>query len=478
MVKNYFYNLLLTLANLLFPILSFPYVSRVLGPDGIGKAQFAFSFAQYFSLIAALGIPIYGIKEIAKYRDNAEARSKVFSELIIIYFLTSVSLSIIYLLVIYNVPYFAKNRNLHLAAGALVILSFCFIEWLYSGMEQFKSIALRSVLFKCINLILLYTLVKTRADYPIYLYLMMFAFLGNNVLSLLLVKDKVKLTFKGLELRKHIVPLLYILGTTLAAGMYTDMDTVLLGFLSDTKTVGLYTAAVKLSKIAIPLVTSMGVILIPKAGKDFADNNTAGIQQTLNQTFRFLVFLGVPIAFGLMLLAPYFITLFSGKEFLPATFAMRLLSPLPLIIGFAHLLLYMILVPSGHNREMFLCVLGGLVTSLVLNLLLVPAYKEVGSSVANVCSEIVVTSLYFYVISKYARFKYQWVLLIEAIFSACLFIPVVWAFQQLSLPLLLMLLLSVAGCAAAYVLVQLLLFKNNFMSDIINFIKSRFTKVA
>lgn len=478
MVKNYFFNLLLTIANLLFPILSFPYVSRVLGPEGIGKAQFAFSFAQYFSLIAALGIPIYGIKEIARYRDDIQARSKVFCELMIIYIFMSICLTAVYAVVIYKVPYFTANRKMYLAAGFMVILSFCFIEWLYSGMEEFKSIALRSVLFKFINLILLYVFVRERADYQTYLYLLMFAFLGNNILSLFLIGDKVKLTFKDLELKKHIVPLLFILGTTLASGMYTGMDTVLLGFLSNSKTVGLYTAAFKLSNIAIPFVTSMAVILIPKAGKDFAEKNLTGIQQTLDQIFRFVIFFGVPITLGLMLLAPQFITLFSGDEFLPATNAMRLLAPLPLIIGFAHLLLYIIMVPSGHNRAMFLCVLGGLITSLSLNILLVPHLNEVGSSIANISSEVVVTTLYFYVINKHFSFKYQWVLLVEATVCAVLFIPVIWGVKMLALPLIYMLFLSISACAGIYFIGQLLIFRNNFLNDIFNFIKLKFTKAA
>lgn len=477
MAKNYFYNLLLTLANLLFPILSFPYISRILGPEGVGKVQFVFSFAQYFAIIAGLGIPIYGMREIARYKDDKEGRSRVFSELIIIYILTSICLSVLYLVVIYMFPYFSIDRDMYLAALLLVLLGCSYMEWVYTGMEEFKSIALRSVLFKIIGLILMFLFIKTAADYKLYLYLMLFSFLGNNVLSIFLLKGKVRFMLSGLELHKHVMPLLFILGTTVAVIM-ADTDTVLLGFLSNNKVVGLYTAADKLSMISIPIVTSMGVILMPKITSDFANKNMIAVQDTLDQAFRFLMFFGVPIVFGLALLAPEFISLFSGKEFLEATNSMQLLSVLPLIIGFSRFLQYLILVPSGRNKEMFLCVIGGLITNLGLNFLLIPSLQQIGSSIANVSSEIVVTTFYFYFINKHFSFTYQWSLLVKAVVSALVFFPLIWLVRELSLPLIYMLTISVAGCAIVYMVIQLFLFKNNIVFSIVDIVKFKMNKTS
>ncbi|MDB5116119.1 MAG: hypothetical protein JWQ79_1611 [Mucilaginibacter sp.] len=477
MAKNYFYNLLLTLANLLFPILSFPYVSRVLGPEGIGKVQFAFSFSQYFAMIAGFGIPIYGMKEIARYKNDREGRSRIFSELLSIYILTSICLSVLYLATIYIFPYFTVNRDMYLAAMAMVLLGCSYIEWVYTGMEEFKSIALRSVLFKLIGLALMFVFVRTTADYKIYLYIMMFSFLGNNILSIFLLRSKVQFMFSGLQLQRHIKPLLFIFGTTLVAVM-ADIDTVLLGFLSNNKAVGLYTAAVKLSRISIPIVTSMGVILMPKTAKYFADGDMDNVQDTLNQTFRFIVFFGVPIAFGLALLAPEFIALFSGHQFLEATNSMRLLSLLPLIMGFSHFFLFMILVPSGRNREMFVAEVGGLIVSLVLNFVLIPILQQAGSSIADICSETVVTLIYFYFINKHFSFTYQWSLFAKAVISALIFIPLVWAIKELPLALVYKLMVAIGSCAIAYIGIQLFLFKNSFIFNIKDFIKMKLAKTG
>ncbi len=272
------------------------------------------------------------------------------------------------------------------------------------------------------------------------------------------------------------MPLMFILGSTIAASMYADADTILLGFLSNDKTVGLYTAAVKLSKISIPVITSMAVILIPGIAKEFADKNMPAVQNLLNRAFAFIIFMGVPITFGLICLAPEFIRLFSGERFLEATGSMRLLSVLPLIIGIAHMLLFMILIPSGRNGEMFLCILGGLITSLILNFILIPPLKQIGSSIANVLSEVIVALLYFYAISRRYTFNYQWTLLLKALISASVFFPVVWLIKELRLQLPVMLFASVSGCAIAYVLFQLFIFKSKLIFEVWDGIKLRLNK--
>jgi O-antigen/teichoic acid export membrane protein len=360
----------------------------------------------------------------------------------------------------------------------MVLLGFSNIEWVYTGMAEFKFIAIRSVAFRLIGILLFFIFIKDRNDFSLYMYIMIFSFLGNNVVSMFLLRHKVKFINHKLQIKKHLRPLLLILGTTLAASMYTDMDTVLLGFLSNNITVGLYTAAVKLSKIAIPFVTSIGVIMMPKVAKDFAEKKLDEVQLTLDQTFRFLVFFAVPIVFGLALLAPEFIELFSGTEFLPATYSMRLLSLLPLIIGFGHLFLFLTLVPAGRNKEMLFCVLGGLSVSLVLNIILIPHFQEVGSSVANILSELVVTGMYFYFIRKHFSFTYEWSLLIKAVITALVFIPLVWFFRTLELPLVYTLLTSIISCALTYTGIQLSVFKNHFISDILHFVKLKFNKTG
>lgn len=473
MTKNYFYNLLLSVVNILFPVLSFPYASRILGPEGIGKVQFILTFAQYFALIASFGIPIYGIKEIARCKNDLTKRSAVFSELIIIYFLSSLFLSLFYLAVIFWFPYFKFDKAVYLSAVLIVLLGFSSIDWLYAGMEEFKSIALRSILIKVISLGLLYWLVNNRSDYSNYLYIMIFSFLGNNIISFILIGDKVKLLFTNLNLKKHLNSLFFIFTTTLAVSMYTVLDTVLLGFLSNEAAVGFYTAAVKLTKLTLPFITSVGVIMIPRISAEFSVNNWDEIQKLLSKSFRFIIFFSIPIGFGLFMLAPEFITIFSGNEFIEASLSMRILSLLPLVIGFGHFFLFLILVPGGKNKEMVFCVIGGVITGLSLNFILVPSYREIGSSVANVLSEMVVTALYYYYVQKHYKFKYDWIMIIRAVVCSLLFIPIVMLIRASEMNMIGSLFFSVITCTVVYIAMQWYIYKNDLVLEITGMIKSK-----
>ena len=343
MTKNLFYTISLSIVNILFPIVSFPYAAHILGPAGIGKVQFIISFAQYFALFAALGIPIYGIKETARNRDDPAKLALVFTELSSIFFIASLVLSAVYLLILFSFPFFSEERSLYIYGGILILLNFSYTDWFYAGIEEFSGITLRSVLIKTISIILLYTLIKTESDYKYYLFITIFSIIGNQLLSFVMVFRKTKFCFTNLDLKKHVKPLFYIFGATLAASIYTILDTVLLGFLSNEQAVGLYTASVKLIKITIPIITSMGIILIPAISKNFAGNNMDEIKQLLAKSFNFLVFLSIPIGFGLAILAPEFIIIFSGDQFIKASTSMQIMASLPVLIGFGHFFCFQIL---------------------------------------------------------------------------------------------------------------------------------------
>jgi len=474
MKKNYLYNLLLSVVNLLFPILSFPYASRILGPEGIGKVQMASSFAQYFALIAALGIPVYGIQEIARHRHDKKKMSAAFSELFIIYFITSLIVSFCYLLIVFCFPFFKPNIKLYGYAVVLIAFGFSSIDWLYAGLEEFKIISLRSVFIKAISLMLLYVFVKTETDFTLYLLILIFSMLGNNFISLLLVRKRTDFVLHNLALRKHLRPLLYIFGTNVATSMYMVLDTVLLGFLSDEQAVGLYTAAIKLTKISLPFITSFGAIMLPQLSKYFHEKNKLETDQLLQKSFHFTAVFSIPISMGIFILSPELIRVFSGEQFYTATTSLRILAFLPVIIGFGYFFALQIMVPLGRNKEMFLSVLIGMIFGVTLNFILVPIYREEGASLANVFCELLVTSLYYYFLRKHFYFNYQWVLLIKAVATSLLFIPVVLFLQSFHLPVITELISAVVCCSILYFTVQHLIFKDYLVVMVKNQLTGKF----
>jgi O-antigen/teichoic acid export membrane protein len=231
--------------------------------------------------------------------------------------------------------------------------------------------------------------------------------------------------------------------------------------------VGLYTAAVKLSKIALPIVTSLGMVLIPGLAKNLSLKKFGDVQYTLNKSFDFTAFFSIPIGFGLAILAPEFIIAFSSPRFLDATLAMQILAFLPLVIGFGYFFGFQILVPDGKDKQMLYSVLGGVVTGLVLNFTLVPAFKHVGAALANVLSEMVVTLLYLYFVKKLYDFSFSYKPLLSAFCSSLVFIPVVMLIRTWHLNVYVLLLVAVPTCGIIYFLLQKLLFKETLINDTI-----------
>jgi O-antigen/teichoic acid export membrane protein len=473
MKKNYIYNLILTIFNIIFPILSFPYASRILGPTGIGKFQFVTSFAQYFILIANLGIPLYGTREIAKHKGDHEQQSKVFSELISIAFLMSMALTLIYLAIILSLNYFHADQSLYITATLSVFLGFTTIDWLYTGMEEFRMIAVRSVAVKVISLILLYVFVKTAHDVLIYLYIGIFSSVANNAYNIVTLRSRITFSWHNLNMGKHMKPLLLIFGMSLATSMYTLLDVVLLGFLSNAHSVGLYSAAVKLTKIIIPFVISIGAVTMPKMSHYFATKNFKEIQSLLEKSLHFILFFSIPSFAGLALLAPELIALFSGKQFMAGTLSMQILALLPILIGLGYFWGLQILIPAGKDKEMVYSVIAGMIVAVSLNIILVPRLGDVGESIANTATELVVTLFYIYFVKKYFSFSFSWGTAIKASIASALFIPIVMFTRNLNLNLVLTLVVSISGCAFAYFIIQWFAFKDHLIENTFQTISSK-----
>lgn len=462
--KNYLFNFSLTLVNFIFPFLSFPYVSRVIGPSGIGKVQFVISLAQYFALFAALGIPIYGSREIAKSRSDERLMHRTFSELTIIYFITSMALSVVFLVMVLSVKFFHADATLYYYALLIVALGFSTLDWFYSGIEDFKTIAIRSFLTKLLSLGLLYLFVKEKTDILAYLLVSVFAILGNSVFNFITIWGKVKLVLINLNFKRHFKSLAYIFSTTLAASMYTLLDTVLLGFLANDVSVGFYTAGVKVAKISLPIVTSLAGVFMPKISQTVHEKRMGEFYEIIKKSFGFIMLVAVPITFGLFLMAREFTVLFSGKQFLGSVIIMQILSPLPVVIGLGMLFGIQILIATGKDREMFISICVGMVVSLILNFSLVPFFQEIGAAVANLASEILVTLTYIYFTRKYYQVKVSMKVVVHAVTASLTFVPIIYLSRMFFTETFIPITFTVLLCATSYFAIQFLVFKNELMT--------------
>ncbi len=477
--QNYLYNVLFTVSNIVFPLISFTYISRITGPEGLGKVQFILSFTQYFALFASLGIPIYGVREIAKQKHDRRQLSKIFFELNTIFFLTSLVFSLIYLTIIYSFSYFRTDILLYQFSALFIIFSFFSIDWFYFGMEQFQKITTRSIIVKTATLILLISVVKTKNDYSRFLYISVFSIIANNFFNFIAALNTVKFsTIKELSLGRHYKPMFFIFSTTLATSMYSMLDTVLLGFLSGDKAVGLYTASIKLCRITIPFIQSVGTVIIPVISKNIFEKQFEEASAKLKGSYEFIAFFSVPVFIGSFIYAPQIIDIISGPGFEGAIWPMRILSILPLLIGLANFLGFQVLIPYGKEKEILKCVSVGMVLSLILNFLIVPKYHETGEAIVNVSSEIIVTLSYLYYVRKNDFIKLNVRPYAEALISASPFFINSWIVAQSSLTGGYNLFICIIFSASTYFLIQAAIFKNKLIQQYYIFFIHKINQIA
>ena len=472
--KNYSYNLLLSGLNILFPVVTFPYVARLLSPEGIGNVQFIFSFAQYFAIMAGIGMPIYGVKEIARFRHSRKQFDRVFSELISLSMLAALVTTIIYVICLFSVPRMEAQSGFYLLAGLVILFSGFNVDWFFSGLEQFRFITIRSIIVKFIALIGLFLMVRSEEDQIYYLGFLTFMFVGNYLFNFIALQGRVRFTLKGLSFKRHLTPLFFILSTTFATTLYTTLDTVMLGFLAGDYQVGLYVAGVKLSKVVIPIVTALSMVLVPRIVGLIEKGESLKERGMLKRSFAFTVFISMPLVVGLFSLRNEFIYLFSGEAFMEATQPMYFLAFLPLLIGIGHFSAFQVLLPNNLNKGMFIATALGFLVFFVVNLLLAPQYGATGAAIATMCTEVIVTLTYIYFMPKAIVKAIDWYEIPKALVLCLLFVPIVYGIRSLGWGPLANLTLSIVICAPLYFSLQHFIFGSTFVKEGLEIIKKRF----
>ncbi len=478
--KNLFYNIILSVSNILFPIISFPYAAKILGPEGTGVTNFVLSFSQYFTFFAALGIPIYGGREIAKVRDDLKARSNLFWELNIIRMVTSFIVMIPYMILIFTIGKLETNLVMFLWGGIYILINVTSIEWFFSGLEDFKYITVRSVLVKLLSLIVLFVFVRKPSDVLIYFLINLFALLLNGFFNIKYASKYIKwrsFDFSSFTFRHHFKPLIYIFWGSFAINVYVYLDTIILGFMSTNKAVGLYSASTKISKISLTIITALGAVLVPRLSYAVAKNNKKEIDRLLSHSFNFVFTIGVPIALGTFIMASEIITLFSGKQFAEAVTSLQIMSPIVLIIGLANIFSVQILTPLAKDKYVMYGAIVGAILSILLNFILIPFYNQNGAAITYVAAELIVTLVVYKYSSAFLEFHIDLSLFVYPLLISLGFVPILW-FARILFPgnSLYIIVFTVLISCIFYVSLQLWVFKNRIISELVSSITNLFYK--
>ena len=382
---NFIMNVILTASTFIFPLITFPYVSRVLLPAGVGKVNFATSFVSYFSMIAMLGVPTYGIRACAQVRDNREELSRTVHEIFFINFLVGIFAYAVYFAALVTVPRLRADIALFAVMSTTILFNVIGMEWLYKGLEQYSYITVRSILFKAIGLVLMFLFVKDQGDYVIYGAISIVAGVGSNLLNFLKLSEIIDLHPMGhYNLRRHWKAIMVFFMMSVATTIYTNLDTVMLGFMKDDTEVGYYTAAVKVKTILVSFVTALSTVLLPRVSYYIEQGMMDKFREVSKKALNFVVVVAIPVVVYFILYARESILLLSGSEFMGSVQPMQIIMPTVLFIGITNVLGIQILVPLGKEKEVCISVIVGALVDLVVNAVCIPTMASSGAALGTV----------------------------------------------------------------------------------------------
>ncbi|BDZ79041.1 flippase [Claveliimonas bilis] len=396
---NLIANGIKTLMSVLFPLITFPYASRVLGAAGIGKVNYASSIISYFSLFAALGISTYAVREGSRIRDDKERFNKFAKEMLNINLMTTF-LSYICLVIFLCLPVLSNYKNLLIIFSVGIVFTTIGMEWLFIIKEEYAYITKRAILFQFVSLALLFLLVRSKEDYVWYASLTVISSGGSAILNFFYSRKFVDWRKKyHCEYRKHIKPILLIFGTSLASSIYMTMDTTMLGAMKGDTSTGIYTAAVKINSVINTLLNTISATILPRVSYYIGNGLKNEYRELMKVSADILFMIAMPIAVGMICTSDILIVLFSGAEFISGSFAAKILS-VKLVVGAVNrILAYQICIPYKKDKEVLISTVAGAVFNLLANVILINFFDVSGAAIATLCSELIV----FCVLTVYIR---------------------------------------------------------------------------
>ncbi len=398
---NFIMNSILTMSNFIFPLITFPYVSRILLPVGTGKVSFATSLISYFSMFAQLGIPTYGVRACAKVRDDREALTRTAHELLFINLIMSAISYIALAIALITVPRLREDRILYIIVSMTILLTSIGMEWLYKALEEYTYITVRSVIFKLIALIAMFLLIHQESDYVIYGGISIFAASASNILNFINAHRYIDMKPVGhYNLRQHLKPIMVFFGMSVATTIYTHMDTVMLGFMTTDEDVGYYNAATRIKSILVSIVTSLGTVLLPRASYYVEHEFMDDFRRITHKALDFVFLLATPLMLYFMLYATQGIYFLSGDAYTGSIVPMQIIMPTLLFIGLTNILGIQILVPMGKEMMVLYSEIAGAVVNIIINVTLIPRMASSGAAIGTVAAEFTVLVVQFWALRK------------------------------------------------------------------------------
>lgn len=402
--KNFLYNINYQILILLIPLITAPYISRVLGADKLGIYSYTQAFASYFFLFSMLGLNNYGNRTIASFRDDKIELRKKFWEIYTFQFLFAIIVTLTY--VIYCLNRMNENFIIYIIQFFYVASSIFDVNWACFGLEEFKFTTIRSTIIRIAMAIATFLFVKDKGDLPVYTFIIAFGnFLSAIIVFPYLIKriPFFKPSFNGVV--SHIKPNLILFLPVIAVSLYNIMDKLMLGYFSTKKEVGFYTYAESITQIPNTLILALGNVIMPRAANLYAKNDIKNVGILMDKVMLFATLMSSAMAFGLATVAPIFAPMFFGEEFIRTGVFIKILSPIVIFKGWAGVLRTQYIIPKGRDKIYILSLTSGAIVNLIINYLLISKYNGIGAIIGTILAELVVCLVQFYYVQKEINIK-------------------------------------------------------------------------
>lgn len=404
LLKNYIYNLIYQVLVLILPLVTTPYISRVLGAENIGIYSYTLSIVTYFILFGSLGVALYGQREIAYYQKDKKKYSIIFWEIVILRAITmTISLILFYLIFVNGNQYQIYYKIL-----ILELIGNCIdISWFFQGLEEFKKTVVRNMIIRLISVISIFTFVKSQNDLKIYFWIYVLSTsIGNASLWLYLPKFLTKVKIKELHLFRHLKPTLGLFIPQIAVQVYTVLDRTMIGaIISDKSEVGFYDQSQKIIKLLMTIITSLGTVMLPRIANTFASGEKEKINNYMKRSFNMVFLLAFPMIFGIISVSKAFVPIFFGEGYDKVAILMNVISPIILFIGLSNVTGTQYLLPTKRQKEYTISVIIGAITNFIMNACLIWKFGAIGAAIGTVIAEFTVTAVQLYFVRNDFDFK-------------------------------------------------------------------------
>lgn len=471
---NSILNVIKTISSIIFPLITFPYISRVLQPENVGKVSFGSSFVSYFSLIASLGITTYAIRECSAVRGDKKKLGEKASQIFSINVCTTI---VAYVLVGLSLIFFRKldsYRTLIIIQSTAILFTTWGADWLNSAMEDFKFITIRSIGFQFISLILMFILVHQPDDYYKYAAITVLSSCGANITNILYRRKYCTVHFTmDMHWQEHIKPILLLFVMILAQTIFNSSDITMLGLMKGDYEVGLYSSAVKMANLVSQVVASLAWVVMPRMALYFSEANYEKINEMLKKTFNVLVTIGFPCAVGCVCLSQEIILIIAGAQYFAAAPALSIL-----MIGFMFSLIggsflgNMVLLPSKREDIYMIvcCVATGI--NLVMNYFLIPLWGVNAAAATTMFASLLIMVLLIIKRDRRIKLDYVFKTMLPPVLGCILIIFICALVKSIESGLVMRTFTCVVVCAVVYFAVQIVL-KNQIVVELLSMMKSK-----